>query len=81
MGRGVVAALLCADKPFADTDFAEPATLLLGLVGNLEKVRFTHDDQEYSLTATQASTSVGYDVKELGRDQSTLTSFVERSHD
>ena len=47
----------------------------------MEKVRFTDDDQEYSLTATQASTSVGYDVKELGRDQSTLTSFVDRSHD
>jgi hypothetical protein len=69
------------DKPFAITDFAEPATLLLGLVGNLEKVRFTHDGQEYSLTAAQASTSLGYDVKELGRNQRTLTSFVDRNDD
>jgi hypothetical protein len=69
------------DKPFPDTNFAEPATLLLGLVDNLEKVRFTHDGQEYSLTAAQASTSLGYDVKELGRNQRTLTSFIDRSHD
>jgi hypothetical protein len=69
------------DKPFSDTDFAEPATLLLGLVDNLAKVRFTHDSQEYSLTATQATRSLGYDVKELGRNQGTLTSFVDRNHD
>jgi Domain of unknown function (DUF4825) len=69
------------DKPFADTDFAEPATLLLGLVANLEKVRFTGDGQDYSLTAAQASTSLGYDVKGLGRDRSTLTAFVDRNRD
>jgi len=64
------------DKPFDDTDFASPSTLLLGTVANLDTVRVKAPGQDYSLTAAQASRQLGYDVKTLGRDQQTLTAYV-----
>ncbi len=69
------------DKPFADTDFSGNATLLLGLVENLDKVSVTSGAQAYSLTSAGASRRLGYDVKELGRDQRRLTAYLEASRD
>ena len=68
-------------KPFDATDFSEPATLLLGLVANLDKVSVTTSGHAYSLTAAAASRDLGYDVKELGRDQSRLTAYLDANSD
>ena len=68
-------------KPFDATDFSEPATLLLGLVTYLDKVSVTSSGHAYSLTAAEASEDLGYDVKELGRDQSRLTAYLDANSD
>lgn len=68
-------------KPFDATDFSEPATLLLGLVTNLDKVSVTASGHAYSLTAAAASKDLGYDVKELGRDQRRLTAYLDAHSD
>ena len=69
------------DKPFDRTDFSGQATLLLGLVANLDKVSVTSSEHAYSLTASAASKDLGYDVKELGRDQSRLTAYLDANRD
>ena len=69
------------DKPFDNTDFSGNATLLLGLVANLDTVSVTSDGHAYSLTSAGASQQLGYDVKELGRDRSRLDAYVAASHD
>jgi hypothetical protein len=68
-------------KPFRDTDFAPQATLLLGLVANLDRVSFSSGDRSYSLSVAEASTKLGYDVKELGRDQSRLDAYLHAQSD
>lgn len=68
-------------KPFTDTDFSEPATLLLGLVANLDEVTLTSSGHAYSLTAAAASKDLGYDVKELGRDRTRLTAYLDENSD
>lgn len=68
-------------KPFDATDFREPATLLLGLVTNLDRVSVTSSGHAYSFTAASASKDLGYDVKELGRDQSRLTAYLDANSD
>lgn len=69
------------DKPFDSVDFSTDATLMLGLVANLDRVSVTSEDDSYSLTASDASTALGYDVKELGRDETTLAEYVDLAHD
>lgn len=68
-------------KPFGATDFSEPATLLLGLVTNLDRVSVTSSGHAYSLTAAKASKELGYDVKELGRDHGRLTAYLDANSD
>ena len=75
-------ALTRLDKPFADTDFSENATLLLGLVANLDKVSITSGDAGLLADVGPCLPAMlGYDVKELGRDQGTLTAYLEASRD
>ena len=74
-------ALTRLEKPFDNTDFSGNATLLLGLVANLDTVSVTSDGHAYSLTSAGASQQLGYDVKELGRDRSRLDAYVAASHD
>ena len=74
-------ALTRLDKPFDSTDFSGNATLLLGLVANLDKVSFTSGKHVYSLTAAGASKELGYDVKDLGRDQGKLSAYLDSSRD
>jgi hypothetical protein len=74
-------ALARLDKPFDDTDFGGSATLLLGLVANLDKVSVTSGAHAYRLTAADASRHLGYDVKELGRDQATLRAYLDSTRD
>lgn len=69
------------DKPFDDVDFSADATLMLGLVANLDQVSVTSDGHTYSLTASDASAALGFDVKELGRVKTTLAAYVDRSRD
>jgi hypothetical protein len=69
------------DKPFDDTDFSGRATLLLGLVANLDEVSVTSGGHAYSLTSAGASKELGYDVKELGRDRGKLTAYLDSSRD
>jgi Domain of unknown function (DUF4825) len=78
---GMTVGLARLDKPFADTDFGESATLLLGLVANLDKVSVTSGAHAYSLTSAGASAQLGYDVKELGRDQGKLRAYLESTRD
>jgi hypothetical protein len=69
------------DKPFDNTDFSGQATLLLGLVDNLDEVSVTSSEHAYSLTTDAASKDLGYDVKELGRDQERLTAYLDEQRD
>ncbi len=69
------------DKPFDTVDFSAVATLMLGLVANLDKVTVTSDDHSYSLTASDASKVLGYDVKELGRDETRLAAYLDLARD
>jgi hypothetical protein len=77
----VAVALTRLGKPFANTDFSGNATLLLGLVANLDKVSVTSGGQTYTLTSAGASQQLGYDVKELGRDRGRLTAYLDASRD
>jgi len=74
-------ALDTLDKPFDDVDFSAPATLMLGLVANLDQVSVTSDDHTYSLTASDASKTLGFDVKKLGRDKTRLAAYLDRARD
>lgn len=65
------------DKPFDNADFSANATLMLGLIANLDKISVTSDDHSYSLTASNASKVLGYDVKELGRDRTKLAAYLD----
>lgn len=69
------------DKPFDSIDFGANATLMLGLVANLDEVFVTSDDHSYSLTASEASKALGFDVKELGRDKTQLAAYLDDSRD
>ena len=66
-----------SEKPVDPTEFSHAATLLLGLVGNLDEVLITSGAISYSLTGAIATEDLGYDVKELGQDQGRLTEYVE----
>jgi Domain of unknown function (DUF4825) len=78
---GLTVAFDSLDKPFGDVDFSSNATLMLGLVANLDKVSVTSDDQSYSLTASDASEALGFDVKELGRDETKLAEYLDLARD
>ncbi len=78
---GLTIALERPDKPFDATDFSDHATLLLGLVANLDQVSISAGEDDYFLHAAAASRDLGYDVKQLGRDQRTLVRYLERTSD
>ena len=58
--------------PFAMTDSSENATVLLGLIGNVDEVTFT---------ATSISGTAEFDVKKLGQDQNVLAGYLSKMHD
>ena len=62
-------------KPFDTIDFTQPATLLLGTIANLDRVEVTSGTDRFALTSEQASATLGFDVKELGKDQAKLTAY------
>ena len=59
----------------------ERATLLLGLVENLDEVSITAADDTYTLTSADASTDLGFDVRELGRERGKLTTYLGAESD
>jgi Domain of unknown function (DUF4825) len=78
---GVTVEYRSLEKPFEDVDFTENATLVLGLVDNLDHVSVTSGKQSYSLTAADASNQLGYDVKRLGQDKAKLAGYLKSSQD
>lgn len=69
-------------KPLEAVNFTPCATKVLGTVGNLEWVNVTGKGAAvFSLTAKQASKTLGFDVKELGRDERKLTDYVIAERD
>jgi hypothetical protein len=69
------------EKPFADTDHTGDATLLLGLVANLDEVTIAAGRDDFSLSTDAASQELGYDVKQLGRDRAALEHYLEQAAD
>lgn len=65
-----------ADDTAEQTDLTEQATLLLGLVENLDEVSIAAAERTVTLTSAEASTDLGYDVKDLGRELSSLTAYL-----
>lgn len=74
-------ALKGTEKPFAATNFSDQATLLLGLIGNLDEVSISSGPSRYVLTTGAASKKLGYDVKRLGQDKVTLSQYLDKRND
>lgn len=69
-------------KPVQHLDFSQQATLLLGLIANVDAVTVVSADSHYALTTAVATKRLGYDVKELGRSQSRLQTYIDaQNHD
>lgn len=73
---GMTVAFDSLDESYDEVDFTSDATLMLGLVANLDIVSLTSDHRSYSLTTSDASEMAGFDVKELGRDESKLAEYL-----
>jgi hypothetical protein len=74
---GLTIAVEDPDDPVDRDDVSDAATLLLGLIGNLDEVSVTAGEQAFSFTADSVSDDLGYDVKNLGRDRSRLAAYLE----
>ncbi len=70
-----------ADDLTEQAALTHQATLLLGLVENLDEVTMASATSTYTLTSADASADLGYDVKDLGRELSTLTAYVRSEGD
>ncbi|TQM64845.1 DUF4825 domain-containing protein [Humibacillus xanthopallidus] len=68
-------------KPFDTVDFTTPVTLLLGTVANLDRVEVRSGTDTFSLTSEEASAKLGFDVKDLGRDEAKLTAYLQSVDD
>lgn len=68
-------------KPFEQTDFTVAATILLGTVRNLDAVHVTSQGKTFTLTARQATTTLGHDVKTLGTDRQALADYLRSQED
>lgn len=60
-------------EPFDTGDFTTQARLLLGTIANLDRVAVTSRTDSFVLTSEEATKNLGFDVKELGRDEAKLT--------
>jgi hypothetical protein len=68
-------------KPFDTVDFTPQATLMLGLVANLDQVDVTSGERTHTFTSDQASRQLGYDVKTLGQDEAKLREYLRSLED
>lgn len=78
---GLTIAFRSLSKPFDDVTFNESATLVLGLVANLDHLSVTLGERTYSLTTAGASKELGYDAKDLGRDKTKLVAYLQSNED
>lgn len=69
------------DESYDEADFRAGATLMLGLVANLDQVSVASSDRGYSMTASDASEVLGFDVKQLGRDEGELAGYLGLARD
>lgn len=60
---GVKVSYSAIEKPFDTVDFTSQATLLLGLIGNLDRVDVTSYGSSFTLMRADATRQLGYDVK------------------
>jgi len=63
--------------PFSSLDFSQNATVLLGLIKNLDYVEITDGNNTYKLTAEEASAALGHDVKEFGSNPKKIEAYFE----
>ena len=63
------------DKPFDTVSLTTQATLLLGTIAYIDPVEVTSRTDSVVLTSEEASNKLGFDVKELGRDEAKLTAY------
>ncbi|WP_076261736.1 DUF4825 domain-containing protein [Intrasporangium flavum] len=68
-------------KSGGPVDVTSQATLLLGTVGNLERVTVEANGTTFTLTAAAASQALGHDVKQLGTDRAALEQYVSSLDD
>ena len=68
-------------KSGGPVDLTPQATLLLGTVGNLDHVTVEANGSTFTLTAADASTALGHDVKQLGSDRDALARYVSSLDD
>ena len=66
-------------KAFTETDFNQAATLLLGLIANVDEVTFAAGGETHTFTSTSASKTAGFDVKKLGKDQKVLAEYLSKT--
>lgn len=60
-------------------ELTRPATLLLGTIGNLGRVRVEADGTTFTLSAADATRALGHDVKRLGQDRSALEAYLREA--
>jgi hypothetical protein len=78
---GLTVAYDSVGKPFEAVDFTPQATLMLGLVGNLERVEVTSGERSQTFTSAEVSRQLGYDVKTLARDEAKLREYLASLED
>ncbi|MBW8381979.1 MAG: DUF4825 domain-containing protein [Youngiibacter sp.] len=61
----------------SELDHSLDATLLLGLVKNLGYVEVISGDFSYTLSSSDSTDTLGYDVKDLGESRENLMEFLE----
>ena len=64
-------------KPLADTDLAPEAIQILGLIENADYVEITDGTTTFRLDTAEASSQLGFDVKDLGKDVETLAEYLK----
>lgn len=74
---GLTISVAKPEKPCADLASDRSATVLLGLIANLDRVTLSCADQKRTVTAADASKALGFDVKALGQDKTRLDAYVE----
>jgi hypothetical protein len=65
--------LMNRGEPFDTGDVTTRARLLLGTIANLDRLAVTSRTDSSVLTSEEATKKLGFDVKELGRDEAKLT--------
>lgn len=81
--RRITITITRSSKPYDMLDFREQATLLLGLAADLDTVTISGMSSRHSTSVTGqvATAALGYDVKDLGRDEGRLAAYLAAVQD